>query len=108
MKIIVDDTGIPNHSLFGLIWLGYVIGVAAISIIGAIIILPIMLLGWLFRSSDAVVTTTWHPVDAWGAINLVLLPIHLAWQGVVVGMIVVFGLWIYRKFRTVEVQRAEE
>lgn len=93
MRIIVNDTGISAGSLLKLIWTGYVIG-------AGVFFIPVFLMA-------ALTGVLWlhEGLGFEGMMFVVFLPFAVALQGLALGAIVLLGLWIYRKFKDIEVQR---
>lgn len=93
MRIIVNDAGISAGSLLKLIAVGWMVG-------AGIFFIPVFLMA-------ALTGVLWlhEGLGFEGIIFVVFLPFAVALQGLVLGAFVLFGLWIYRKFKDIEVQR---
>lgn len=94
MRIIVNDAGISTGSLLKLITVGWVIGMGIFAI-PIMLIMGIAAATWLYEG---------HGFNGM-LLFVVVFPLALPLQGLMLGAIILFGLWVYRKFKPVEVRR---
>ena len=86
MKIIITDSGIKFSSLMKLVFFGYFIGMG-------LIIIPFAFLDIVYLKSFTN-----------GIIAIVILPIILLLQGILLGLLINLGLFIYKKFKPIVIE----
>lgn len=95
MRIIVTDAGISTGSLFKLVSVGFTIG-AGVFLIPVFPVIALTGILWMHEG-----------LGFEGVFAAIFLPFVLAANGLLLGAVVLFGLWIYRKFRVIEVRPPE-
>ena len=86
MKIIITDSGIKFSSLMKLVFFGYFIGMG-------LIIIPFVFLDIVYLKSFTN-----------GIVAIVILPIILLLQGILLGLLINLGLFIYKKFKPIVIE----
>lgn len=90
MKIIITESGIKFSSVMKLVFFGYIIGMG-------IIMIPVAFLDIInlkeFTNS---------------IIALVIIPLILLLQGIFLGLLINLGLYIFKKFKPIEVEHEKQ
>jgi hypothetical protein len=103
MKLVLSD-GLPTSaSLARLIAVGWFCGFSTLAL------LPLTLFVLVGPIVAAVSDPNWMPrlPTLEHVIALVMFPLILAVQGLMVGAICAFGVWVYRRFRAIDVGARE-
>ncbi len=97
------DGQVRLGGLFKLVAVGYLLGA------GAIFVPLFLLISVIAVAAGAPMMVNGQPVEGGGILlallPVLMLPVILAIQAVMFGMLVTLGLWIYSKVRTIRVAR---